>query len=488
LSYRHIIRKSFEYIKINNIEASPKVYRDIFCSIAKVHGLKTPDCLECENYLQKLDPKLKAEAELWGIDNTDKLIDFLLNKIKNPTNSESNKNGFYADLSLAALEVQKDSLFLNEGELAQKSINAIKNGDKGVMEHLIEKWQILRGLTSRSRREAEQRKSDGGSKNELLNDIPFYKRLLIKSLTPSFNAAVLKRVQVLSQKLRSKDFRISNSDLNNYANRLIAERIQGDRSVILGKLFDFNAIVDVLNEKLNKILHQTNSHTSKLAEIQKKINEIKQNENSSAAFELIKEKLTTMNKTLTQELAEVRSSVQNQQNELVGMKKSIDQATQNNKTIHHEVDTTIEHESAQIELPKEKSEVIEIFETLEEGFVRSGKNYIVIYYRIAESVEIEERYGGVMLRRAIMMVEEFIKRGVDSEDIVKAGEEGIFILSNKEKNIAQEAIERIQKVINQKRFRIKHETVSLSSNIGIASREEHISLEETVQTSKKLLG
>lgn len=432
MKYNILMQKSLDYLKKNSIEPTPENYRDIFCSLAKINGIKLEDCSMFETQFKKLDLCTKMEAEKAGVKDINSLISFLIK---------------------------------NNNDLLKNKVDS----------------------------------SENSSDDDRSSEIAHYKRLLIKSFTPSFNASMLQKIKTIAKKLKERDAQIDNFYLNSSVDRLITDRIEGDRKIVFEKLYTFNSITDIIYTKLNKIVHQSDYHTKKLIEMRKKINALKESDDSLKAFELIKNKLMEMNTSLSNEITKTKEEINEHKRDLESIKKEIISSKTKAEEFNKKADELIQSE---IEPCRSRALIDEeeigcenigeyeksLFNSVEENFLKNGINYTIVYYEIVDTDEILKKYKQVVLDKIILLIKSFVEKVIDSEDVTKVVPKGIYIITTKNIESSKKLATTISDSIGHKKFKIKDNRISLKSHTGTASRADHNSLQETIQKAKTLLS
>ncbi len=81
-SMKDIIKKVFDELRRNGINATPENYRSVFCDIASAYGFNTSECDKFTLYAQKLTKNEQLELKNNEIHDVDELFDYVVYKLR----------------------------------------------------------------------------------------------------------------------------------------------------------------------------------------------------------------------------------------------------------------------------------------------------------------------------------------------------------------------------------------------------------------------
>ncbi|MCR4942277.1 MAG: diguanylate cyclase [Campylobacter sp.] len=500
-SVAQIVKEALIEIKNRRLMLTPENYSEVYNEISKKYGYTSAEASRISQYISRLNPEFKNQAQNVNINTIDEFVAFVVSRL-NRSNSGSlgvEDSTAYRSLNAFTRRVLQVIAMLHNKDaksIAEKSMQVLaKKSNSNVLDELREEWfelissynddylDFLNFYGVKDKNDLRTMMNELEKFLMLQNDqeaLSQIATLLCELLEPSITRNLDDSISEFSVKLKANANSINSAEIQDEIRSLLSRRIEEDKNEVAQKVASLNDILGGIGERISELATTSKENTLKAQNIKSDIQDIKFDPSS---FEQVKNMLFNIANALEIESRELGAEMNNQEATISKLKERVD-------SLEKEL-AEVKQESREDFLTKtaNKRALMDEIHRIEEVYKRYGTEYSICFLDIDLFKNINDTYGHDAGDIILSTVATLFKKNIRKMDFIGryGGEEFIVILPNIGLNDAITFGNKILKVIENFKFIYKNDRIKVTVSAGVATRSLNLSDTATIENADKML-
>lgn len=495
-----IVKKAIKRLELEGKLMTPEFYAEAFCKEAKKAGMNVDDCNQVDKFSKTLNKDLQKEITNYRVKTMGELARFLISKLNRTNSSQCSQTLEAQTLFIKKILQVISSLHNQEAtELAKRSMEMLNSNPTSVeVEQFKQLWTnfsstyddtFLQKLKSLGSVDTTNLKKTVESLNIASKqttsqdgfDLSHVASLLASSFVPSISSHVDKKIQNLSNKIKTNPELLNANGIEKEVRSAIALRIASDKESVKEMISSLDNVLDKLSLKLINMIEKSNNSNAEIQGIKKELKTF--NEDSSKSFKLAHKKLFTIATALEENTLTLSQTLKDDNQDVTALKKKVQELEMELKKAKEESKTDF--------LTKlyNKRALDEYMELKEAEFQRYEHNYAIVMFDLDHFKNVNDTYGHEAGDAVLSAFAKILKKDSRTVDIVGrfGGEEFLALLSNTDLKGGVVFAEKVRKHVEGAKFMYKGQRIGVTVSSGVSERKIHTSLQAVVNSADEYL-
>ena len=308
-------------------------------------------------------------------------------------------------------------------------------------------------------------------------------KLLQDSLQPSISLSIGNDLHSFCIKIGDSPSLIFESSIQKEIEKFIEKRFEVDKKVVAQKTADIARLISLMSKYLGDAIDSNRNGSNNVSNIKNEINSINISSSTKEELNKLQSKLVQAAITIENEMTSVSKNLKDGKNEVELLETRVKQLEQ--ELTETKLQSTKDFLTGTLNR-KAYDEEIKKFEN---GFIREGQNYAIVFFDIDHFKNVNDTYGhdcgDVILKTFAALI---LKLTRDSDIVARyGGEEFVVALHYKNNEELYEYVTRIKSVIVRNKFIYKEHKIKLTFSAGVQLRTQNPSAQVAITNADKLL-
>jgi len=493
-----IIKRAVKRLELEGKLLTPDFYAEAFCKEAQKAGVQVEDCNHLSKFQSSLSKELQKEIKNYRIQTLQELTRFLVGKLNraNPTQCAEILDSQIA-LTKTILKAIARLHNLQAEELAKKSQEMLLSSPtlaqidyfKQLWENFISTYddtflETLRSCGDVDTHDLEKTIKSIQCSQAVTQENPSLEKIaqtIISSLKPSISSRLTKEIENTTKTLQTSPEKLLEDSFEEQIKQAIKTRIALDKKSVQEMVASLESVLDKLSIKLIDMIEKSDGSTIEIQKIKKELENY--TKVTEANFVQAHKQLYTIALTLEENTLEFRNDLQDHSNDVTNLQKKV-------KELEEELKKAKEEAKIDFLTKLYNKRALEEFLTLKEGeFKRHGRNFSIIMFDLDHFKKVNDTYGhdaGDIVLKAFATI---LKKSSRDIDIVGrfGGEEFIAILGDTDLEGAIRYAQKVRAYVEKAKFMYKGKQIPITVSGGVAERQAHISVNQTIKKADENL-
>jgi len=500
LNISELTRRAIQTISKNGDTITPLLFFDTFCGEARRNRVVVEDCELIKQYIEKLDPEFRNEANRYNIRNIREFLSYLTSALNrmNQNHLANRHNSLFA-LSkkiveaVALIDNQELENLSGRTDALLKRVHTPENLDEMRREWARFAFEYKKDRNRKKLSQFVQVDSNDDLDTIIDKVVPLLERekmlrnggkivdLVVQSATPSLARVQDKTLSKLYKELKAEPDRIYQPEIQERIEKLQDNRVDIDRAEEKESIKEAQKLVEALVDEVGE------QETQKDIDLEERVNKLKEDirqAKESGDTSTIIEKVESGLEGISKQTSGLLSSLKKYSSGIFDIKNRIDKLEEELSNKRAEADRDL------LTNMKNRRGFDRDLEAIEKEFQeKKQENYSVVVIDIDGFKKITDKYGNdagdLILRYFSKVLKEYISIG---DSTARYGEDRFLVsLPNRSLGEAIQFVQKFQEKVKHTKFVYKSERVVVTFSAGITDRKGVDNIADIVDEAYKML-